>query len=177
VPPKPPSPTRLIGCSCLHCGKRIDFPELAIGDTIQCPHCGRQTMLHRPVSSATEPPTIDPPKQGPQEGKGTGKRNCDLVGTPPTPPNQGGMTCPHCGSHSVGKVRGLQGMEEVSQCAVLLLLFLIPGIIFYIYMESVPYCSGCGRRVRAVDVLSEIRSFVKKRPQKEDEIPKPTNFS
>jgi hypothetical protein len=27
------------------------------------------------------------------------------------------------------------------------LAFLIPGIIYYIYMESVPYCSGCGRRV------------------------------
>jgi len=49
------------------------------------------------------------------------------------------MTCPHCGSHSVGKVRGLQGIGEVFICIILVLLFLIPGIIYYIYMESVPY--------------------------------------
>ena len=30
---------------------------------------------------------------------------------------------------------------------ILFFLFIIPGIIYYIYMESVPYCSGCGRRV------------------------------
>ena len=58
-----------------------------------------------------------------------------------------GSTCRHCGSHSVGKVRGLQGVGEVFVAAILIFLFIIPGIIFYIYMESGPYCSGCGRRV------------------------------
>ena len=61
--------------------------------------------------------------------------------------SRGEIACPHCGSHSVGKVRGLQGIGEVFICATLVLLFLIPGIIYYIYIESVPYCSGCGRRV------------------------------
>jgi hypothetical protein len=56
------------------------------------------------------------------------------------------MTCPHCGSHSVGKVRGLHGIGEGFICFFLLFLFFIPAIIYYIYMESVPYCSGCGRR-------------------------------
>lgn len=54
--------------------------------------------------------------------------------------------CPYCGSTSVGKVRGLQG-GEVFIAIMLFFLFIIPGIIYYIYMESVPYCSGCGRRV------------------------------
>ena len=56
-------------------------------------------------------------------------------------------TCPHCSSQSVGKVRGLQGIGEVLIVLILFCLFIIPGIIFYIYMETVPYCSACSRRV------------------------------
>ena len=59
-----------------------------------------------------------------------------------------GGSCPFCGSNQVGKVRGLQGPAEVLAAAFLTLLCLIPGIVYYIYIESVPYCSGCGRRVR-----------------------------
>ena len=59
----------------------------------------------------------------------------------------GGRACPYCSSHQVGKVRGLQGIGEVLIALILFFLCLIPGIVYYIYMESVPYCSGCGRRV------------------------------
>ena len=59
----------------------------------------------------------------------------------------GGGTCPHCGANAVGKVRGLQGGGEVLLATFLILACLIPGIIYYVCMESVPYCSGCGRRV------------------------------
>jgi DNA-directed RNA polymerase subunit RPC12/RpoP len=59
----------------------------------------------------------------------------------------GARLCPHCGAQAVGKVRGLQGGGEVLVAIILILAFLIPGVIYYIYMESVPYCSGCGRRV------------------------------
>jgi len=62
------------------------------------------------------------------------------------PRSASGRKCPHCGSSSVGKVRGLQG-GEVLIAVILFFLFVIPGIIYYIFMESVPYCSGCGRRV------------------------------
>ena len=59
-----------------------------------------------------------------------------------------GSVCPHCGiSNSVGKVRGLQGLKEVVLMLLLLCLFIIPGIVYYVYIESVPYCSSCGRRV------------------------------
>jgi hypothetical protein len=58
-----------------------------------------------------------------------------------------GRKCPHCGSHQVGKVRGLQGFGEVVIFIILFCCFLIPGFIYYIYIESVPYCSGCGRRL------------------------------
>ena len=59
----------------------------------------------------------------------------------------GGRLCPYCGAHAVGKVRGLQGVGEVLLAVILIVACLIPGIIYYIYMESVPYCSGCGRRI------------------------------
>jgi len=55
--------------------------------------------------------------------------------------------CPHCGSHSVGKARGLQGVGEVLLGLLLLILGIIPGVIFYVIAESKPYCSGCGRRL------------------------------
>jgi len=72
---------------------------------------------------------------------------CPIQGASAPSPTHSGMTCPRCGSHSVGKVRGLQGIGEVFVCVILFFLFILPGIIYYIYMESVPYCSGCGRRV------------------------------
>ena len=59
----------------------------------------------------------------------------------------GGRSCPHCGATAVGRVRGLQGFGEIMTFMVLFFLLMIPGIVYYIYMESVPYCSGCGRRV------------------------------
>jgi len=58
-----------------------------------------------------------------------------------------GRQCPRCGAQSVGKVRGLQGMGEVCTAVILLILGVLPGLIYYIYIESRPYCSGCGRRV------------------------------
>src|SRR3990167_10843228 len=72
---------------------------------------------------------------------------CPIQGAPVQSQSHTGSTCPHCGSHSVGKVRGLQGIGEVFIAIILFFLCIIPGIIYYIYMESVPYCSGWGRRV------------------------------
>jgi len=59
----------------------------------------------------------------------------------------GGRACPHCGSHAVGKVRGMQGPGEVLICITLFFAFIIPGIVYYVWREATPYCSGCGRRV------------------------------
>jgi NADH pyrophosphatase NudC (nudix superfamily) len=55
--------------------------------------------------------------------------------------------CPHCGSHSVGKARGLQGIREVLTALVLMFPLVVPGLVYYIWQESVPYCAGCGHRV------------------------------
>lgn len=55
--------------------------------------------------------------------------------------------CRHCGSDQVGKVRGLQGFKEIIIFLILFLCGIIPGIIYYIWIESVPYCLGCGKRI------------------------------
>lgn len=56
--------------------------------------------------------------------------------------------CPFCGGSSVARTRGLQGFREVILAAALTLCLVIPGVLYYIWVESIPYCSGCGRRVR-----------------------------
>src|SRR4051812_18297477 len=66
---------------------------------------------------------------------------CPMGATAPTP------GCPHCGSESVSRVRGLQGPIEVLVGIILLICFVIPGVLFYIVQEGKPYCSRCGRRV------------------------------
>lgn len=74
---------------------------------------------------------------------------CPKCGRPmssPTSQQPHGKRCRHCGSRNVGKTRGLQGFGEVFTFFVLFALGMIPGIVYYIYMESVPYCSGCGKR-------------------------------
>ncbi len=58
-----------------------------------------------------------------------------------------GKKCPYCGEYGVGKVRGLQGAGEIFIAVILFFCFLIPGIIYYICQESVPYCLSCGRRI------------------------------
>lgn len=103
------------------------FQEQRSMALIKCRDCGRDVS-----TSATACPNCGCPIQG-----------CAPART--QAPN--GPTCPHCGSHSVGRVRGLQGFGEFLVCLVLLCVFLLPGVIYYIYIESVPYCSGCGRRV------------------------------
>ena len=55
--------------------------------------------------------------------------------------------CPHCGSRNVSKFHGLYGVKEVVITLVLLLLSVVPGIAYYIYIENVPFCPDCQKRV------------------------------
>lgn len=69
------------------------------------------------------------------------------------PEGAAGDGCPHCGStHSVARVAGLHGGSEVLICVLLVFFFLIPGVIYYIVQEAVPYCASCGRRVTKDDL-------------------------
>ena len=56
--------------------------------------------------------------------------------------------CPWCGNYTVGKAKGLKGGNEPLVFFLLFLLCFIPGIVYYIHMGNVPYCSSCGQRVR-----------------------------
>jgi hypothetical protein len=40
-------------CNCLHCGQKIEFSAPGVGQSISCPTCGKQTMLHVQVRSVT----------------------------------------------------------------------------------------------------------------------------
>ena len=73
---------------------------------------------------------------------------CPECGRPMKAAPDTGTQCPYCDAYGVSKVRGLQGGSEVATALALCLLLLIPGIVYYIYIESIPYCSGCGRRVK-----------------------------
>jgi|APSaa5957512622_1039677.scaffolds.fasta_scaffold375021_1 hypothetical protein len=60
---------------------------------------------------------------------------------------RGVAKCPHCGARNVGRFHGLYGAREVIVTIVLLLLYVVPGIIYYIYIETVPFCPDCRKRV------------------------------
>jgi hypothetical protein len=57
------------------------------------------------------------------------------------------VLCPHCGALGVQKVHGLYGTRESITAFVLCFCYLIPGIAYYIYMENIPFCPSCRRRV------------------------------
>ena len=42
-----------IKCPCNNCDGFIEFPAHGVGQTITCPHCGTETILFKPVSTAT----------------------------------------------------------------------------------------------------------------------------
>jgi hypothetical protein len=61
------------------------------------------------------------------------------------PANQPAPACRYCGKTGVQRVRGLHG-SEVAIGHLLTLLCFVPGVIYYIAVESRPFCSHCGRR-------------------------------
>jgi len=40
-----------IKCPCNNCDIFIEFPAHGLGQTINCPHCGMETVLFKPVTS------------------------------------------------------------------------------------------------------------------------------
>lgn len=92
---------------------------------VNCPDCGREISDAAPACVGCGRPMTTPVAQ---------------------PASAVGPVCKRCGSDRVGKVRGLQGVGELAIFLVLFVLGVIPGIIYYVWQESVPYCSGCGRR-------------------------------
>src|SRR5438034_610737 len=40
---------KYLKCECRHCGSHIEFPVDAVGLTVDCPHCAKQTELFLPA--------------------------------------------------------------------------------------------------------------------------------
>ena len=141
---------------CDHCGQSIEIDEAGVGAVVECPKCSESVLV--------------PEQKRPNQVAATNLRRCPycaeeirtdaikcrhcgefldgrLKQNSPAPLKAQGRKCPHCGAHGVGKVRGLQGVGEVLFAVILFFMFMLPGIIYYVYIESVPYCSSCGRRV------------------------------
>lgn len=149
--------------ACPECLRQLIVDSQAAGRVFNCPQCSKPIRIPRRRNAPSAPQPAqrlekkhhkDCPYCGEQILMSAIKcKHCGefLDGRPrqqaPPAPQPQGRKCPHCGAHGVGKVRGLQGGGEVLLAIILFFMFLIPGIIYYIYMESVPYCSSCGRRV------------------------------
>lgn len=58
-----------------------------------------------------------------------------------------GAACPMCGTQLIPRGRGLHGTAEILFCVLFLLFWLIPGVIYYVWIDSKPYCPKCNRRV------------------------------
>ncbi len=71
-----------------------------------------------------------------------------ITDVPERPKSIDASECPYCGKYTVGKAKGLQGGNEPLVFFLLFLLFFIPGIVYYIHIGNVPYCSSCEHRVR-----------------------------
>lgn len=145
-----------IDFQCPNCSRSTKIPKSLEGQSGTCPGCKQIVMV---VST-----TIAPPLNATRLSRLTSCPDCDAqVSTSATAcPKcgcpiaakaqsnvvnaQSNRVCKHCSSNNVGKSRGMQGIAEVSAFLVLFMLGMIPGIVYYIYIESVPYCSGCGRR-------------------------------
>lgn len=55
--------------------------------------------------------------------------------------------CPYCSANSVKQVGGIQSFGEFATFFILIILLIIPGILYYIEVQKIPYCTNCHRRV------------------------------
>src|SRR5208283_5793199 len=54
--------TNFVICKCNVCSGQLEFDRAHSGETIQCPHCGMETILFAPIERVSEPPT-NPPRR------------------------------------------------------------------------------------------------------------------
>jgi len=49
-----------VTCNCNVCSGTLEFEAVHAGTTVQCPHCGMETVLFAPIERVSEPPTKPP---------------------------------------------------------------------------------------------------------------------
>jgi DNA-directed RNA polymerase subunit RPC12/RpoP len=72
----------------------------------------------------------------------------DVVHLPRQPPpiSDPSPRCPRCGYKGIIAQRGVIG-HEVMLCAVLLIICIIPGALYYMSKDGTLYCPQCRQRV------------------------------
>jgi hypothetical protein len=81
--------------------------------------------------------------------------------TPPVtpPPSASVSMCPHC-NVPLTKSRGLRGPVEVLVFLVLFVAGLLPGIVYYVMVESTPHCQSCSYRHWTSETMAKVASVV-----------------
>ncbi len=132
------SPTQSVTLksACKHCGGRIGFPPAAAGTSINCPHCGKETLLLPsglppgaaarpaaaapaavptakpavPVAVASTPPAAPAAETDAKSGgedKAAARKNFVICGTCGTEISVKAKACPACGAPVKSSRRGL----------------------------------------------------------------------
>jgi len=131
------SSTTYIRADCENCKESIEYPSELCGQIAACPHCSQPTRL--PIPFIPSPPPIsNPPPQLPPPPR----INPDYQEIRP-----GDFICPNpnCGFCGKPKQRP-RGSMLVG--FILCFLFLIPGVLYFIFMTGYRYyCPKCGIQI------------------------------
>lgn len=66
-------------CKCNHCSESISFPPEGLGQTIQCPQCGMETVLYDPTPKPSPLPL--PPPMVPANFIADAKKKEEMIGS------------------------------------------------------------------------------------------------
>ena len=69
---------------------------------------------------------------------------------PPQFAPHSGPRCQFCQSTIMQGGRGLMNWKEIVSAVFLLLCWFLPGVIYYLWITSKPYCPTCRQRVQAI---------------------------
>lgn len=97
------SEKQFLKCACAHCGGRIEFPAEVAGQQVDCPHCGKKTLLQ----SVSVVQKADIEKQAPEAASVPVAKQAALktsVSEAPAPAasgvgKKGGRKCKKCGAN------------------------------------------------------------------------------
>lgn len=121
----------LVKCPCNNCSGHVEFDSQDVGRTIECPHCGLETLLfvpQRPLDPPP-PPVVPPPVSH--------LRTCADCGQTVSVHAE---ACPHCGA-SFGKKHGVfyyMSFGVISLLAALFLLFIGYGFFTDPMLTGIP---------------------------------------
>jgi uncharacterized protein YneF (UPF0154 family) len=108
----------IITCKCAYCGAEVEIG--AEGVEQMCSSCGQKLSTPKNPTRYFKPGHPKPSGNLPR--------------------------CPYCQSELSGGKHGPHGYE-MAILIFLLLVAIIPGLIYGLYIDSRPFCTNCDRRV------------------------------